>query len=332
MIPYNQFIHITSRLLILAVFSFGVTSNTLAVSQPLEETGSMVNSSIQEQKMSTPALIEQAFLKGEITAEQRILYLAYALYDYESLPVQFHGNVGWSGTRYVLEVNPILNAVNIGKNPASSPVVKAEFSDLAAQASTVCGEEDGANSTESSNFYLTYDTVGGGLTIEEYKTSLETTFSTEVTNYGWGKPPFCTSGIGTCVATNPWNKYPVQVSTLESYLYGYVTFDSGSYTGLVGDNPNTPVTETTAYATCMVLNRDFSTFGRPSQESLDVTTAHEFNHAIQFGMVSGLEEDFMWIESGATYIEDDVFDPINDNYQYLWPQFASCLSSVTSVL
>lgn len=33
----------------------------------------------------------------------------------------------------------------------------------------------------------------------------------------------------------------------------------------------------------------------------------------------------MWYESGAAYIEDEVFDSIDDNYQYLWPKFDSCL-------
>src|SRR3972149_2075727 len=45
--------------------------------------------------LSTPALIDRALAKGEITAEQRLLYLAYAIFEYESLPAQFHGRGGW---------------------------------------------------------------------------------------------------------------------------------------------------------------------------------------------------------------------------------------------
>ncbi len=41
--------------------------------------------------LSTPALIEQAFAAGEITADERLLYFAYAVYEYESLPVRFRG-------------------------------------------------------------------------------------------------------------------------------------------------------------------------------------------------------------------------------------------------
>lgn len=56
------------------------------------------------QKLSTPQLIEQAFATGEITEEYRLLYLAYALYEYESLPTQYRGNVGWEGTSVVIEL------------------------------------------------------------------------------------------------------------------------------------------------------------------------------------------------------------------------------------
>ena len=59
----------------------------------------------QGQKLSTPGLIEQAFANGEITAEQRLLYLAYAVYEYKSLPVPFQSNTPWRGTFIVKEIN-----------------------------------------------------------------------------------------------------------------------------------------------------------------------------------------------------------------------------------
>ena len=56
-------------------------------------------------RLSTPALIEEALAKEEITAEQRLLYLAYAVYEYASLPAQFRSDVGWRGTTTVQELN-----------------------------------------------------------------------------------------------------------------------------------------------------------------------------------------------------------------------------------
>jgi len=42
----------------------------------------------KSQKFSTPDLIQLSFAKGEITEEERLLYLAYALSDSEKLPTR----------------------------------------------------------------------------------------------------------------------------------------------------------------------------------------------------------------------------------------------------
>ena len=50
------------------------------------------------------------------------------------------------------------------------------------------------------------------------------------------------------------------------------------------------------------------------------TVAHEFQHACQFAYDVG--ENGSWMEMTATWMEDEVFDPVNDNYNYL-PSFFS---------
>jgi hypothetical protein len=55
--------------------------------------------------LSTPELIDAALQRGEISAEERILYLAYAIYEYESLPEAYRSNVPWRGTLVVEEIN-----------------------------------------------------------------------------------------------------------------------------------------------------------------------------------------------------------------------------------
>ena len=54
--------------------------------------------------VSTPVLIQHAFDQGEITEGERLLYLAYAVYEYDSLPTQFQSDVGWRGTEFVREI------------------------------------------------------------------------------------------------------------------------------------------------------------------------------------------------------------------------------------
>ena len=70
----------------------------------------------------------------------------------------------------------------------------------------------------------------------------------------------------------------------------------------------------------------------PPQQALDATTAHEFNHTLQYGL-GALDEDLEVgdddhvVEGGATWMEDEVQDASDDNYNYLYPEFADSLGS-----
>lgn len=277
--------------------------------------------------LSTPQLIEQAFVRGEISAEQRLLYLAYAVFEHESLPPQFHSSTPWYGTAVVLE----LQQAAASPSAAASSYVYSELERLLAPAAaTVCGEQDGPNASQSANFRVNYGTIGGGLTIDDYLASLQTAYGALVTDYGWAPVPFCQAGLGGCSAANPWSRYPVQLANLGPSLYGYATTGGGDYTGWVGDNPLTPATETEAYASCLVLNNDYTGFPGSPRMSLDVTTAHEFFHALQFSLGDPAPiEDDLWYEATASYIEDEVQDAVNDNYNYLWPEINVCLGQYT---
>lgn len=66
-----------------------------------------------------------------------------------------------------------------------------------------------------------------------------------------------------------------------------------------------------------VLDNDFSReeFGREPAETLAVTAAHEFFHAVQFGY--DVQEDRWFMESTATWMEERFADDVDDNRQYL---------------
>lgn len=279
---------------------------------------------VSDQLRSTPQLIAAALTQGEITAEERLLYLAYAVYEYPSLPARFRSDVGWYGTTAVHELRSAWKAA-AQDQITLSPRVRAELDRLLAPAdATICDQEDGSNNdSTSANFYINYNTISGGLTLTDYRGTLDAAFATEVTSYDWAKPPICPVGWGSCPP--PDNKYPVQIGPLGGGLYGYVT-TSGDYGGwIVGDNPNTAAIETASTTSCMVLRDDsYVTLG--GLGGLRVTSAHEFVHAIQNGYGDpGWDEDLMWWEGDAAYAEDEVWDAINDNYQYLWPDWTQCL-------
>lgn len=89
--------------------------------------------------------------------------------------------------------------------------------------------------------------------------------------------------------------------------YGYCTTD---------DPALSPRRDVSAYC---VVDNDFASaqFGGSSPvSSLRATAAHEFFHAVQFAY--DIAEDTWLMEGSAAWIEDEVYDGINDNLQYLY--------------
>jgi len=89
-------------------------------------------------------------------------------------------------------------------------------------------------------------------------------------------------------------------------IFGYCVPESAG--------PGTPEFVATGYC---VLDNDFarSQFNAAPIDSLRVTAAHEFFHAIQFGYDAG--EDGWFMEATATWMEERYADAVNDNRLYL---------------
>lgn len=277
-----------------------------------------VYSAPQAPTLTTPDLIEADVANGVISEETGYLYLSYALFDYESLPEAYHSNVPWSGTSYILQLQEA-----VAEMPASSTTTKINIA-----LTGTCGSSNASlpSTQNTTHFHVEYGSIGGGLSIGDYATSLETTWTTEIDSFGWAAPPVLGSN------PPPGNRYHVRVDNLGGGLYGYVT-TGGVHAGFVGNNPNTPWNDGDAFASCMVLNDDYSGFPGSSQQALDATTAHEFNHSIQFGygaLSGGNSAEDVFVEGGATWMEDEVFDAANDNYNYLWPNFGMCMGEYTA--
>ncbi len=82
----------------------------------------------KSQDLSTPVIIDQAWAKGEITGEERLLYLAYAVFEYDSLPTRFRSNVGWRGTSILEDLEKAANSPSV--LCSMSPDVRSEFQRL----------------------------------------------------------------------------------------------------------------------------------------------------------------------------------------------------------
>ncbi|MDQ4055566.1 MAG: hypothetical protein M3237_23135, partial [Actinomycetota bacterium] len=90
-------------------------------------------------------------------------------------------------------------------------------------------------------------------------------------------------------------------------LYGYCTSDQN----IPSNGPYD------AWAYC-VVDDDYAAHQFPTntpRENLQVTVAHEYFHAVQFGY--DIAEDSWFLEATAAWVEDEVYDAVNDNVQYL---------------
>jgi hypothetical protein len=94
-------------------------------------------------------------------------------------------------------------------------------------------------------------------------------------------------------------------------LYGYCTTDDPN-----AIDPNTTYRSYDFSAYCVVDN-DYAEFPPPSRglDGLRITMAHELFHAVQFAYDA--YEDAWFMESTATWMEDEVYDAIDGNLQYL---------------
>ena len=273
-------------------------------------------------KPATPELIDQAEKAGQVDLAHADLYRAYAVGAPDRLPAAFRSAAPWDGTPVLLRVRRDLPRMRRTDRTKIQEVLGA------APSGPACDTESQSqtNALSQGHFHITYDGVDAGLTVADYAASLERSWNTEVDAFGWAAPPVYAANPA------PGGRYHVRIDDLAPGLYGFVS-PAGTYAGFVGDNPATPWNEGDGSASCMVLNRNYNGFASAPQAALDSTTAHEFNHSIQFGYgaLSGPNApDEVFVEGGATWMEDEVHDAADDNYFYLWPVFADSMGDYDS--
>lgn len=131
-----------------------------------------------------------------------------------------------------------------------------------------------------------------------------------ITQTGFTRPPadeWYTDNGGS-------DAYDIYVFELGPALFGYTQMEFEADNGS-GDNEFSAAKEINATTSYIAMRNNYRGFRLSEQESIQVTAAHELFHAIQFGY-DGWESIWM-LEATAVWIEDEAFDEINDNYQYL---------------
>lgn len=142
--------------------------------------------------------------------------------------------------------------------------------------------------------------------VEDTITEMETVWDYEVNTLGYRAP--LTDERASI--DNDGVNFDVYLSNIGARgYYGYCTLDDSRL------ETNYRYGDFSGYC---VLDNDFSSAEFPTNsplENLQVTAAHEFFHAIQFAY--DVTEDIWFMEGSAAWIEDEVYDSVNDNRQYL---------------
>lgn len=245
--------------------------------------------------ITTRAAIDAAYERGAIDHSEMILQKAYALYAPSKLALEFRASgIDRCGTPLADEIERAL--------PDLPQNVADEIRGLRARPSCT-------DYIDTDHFRIHYDTSGVhhilGWPDTTYRdaiaTAAENSWTQEVTVLGFRQPP---NDGGDPDGGGGSSHYDIYVQAL-SGVYGYC---QGSYTV-----PGTPQTDCTSY---VVIDNDYYGFGYPDpQDPMKVTVAHEFCHACQ--NAHDYSEPVWYKECTSVWVEDIVYDDINDYTQYL---------------
>ena len=164
----------------------------------------------------------------------------------------------------------------------------------------------------SGRFRIHYDTTGTDAVpsedsdlsgvpdyVEAMADIFDYVYSVEVTQLGFLPPPNDLGQDGP--------EWDVYLQNVPNY-YGWTTLEQR-----ISQNPD-------VWTSYIVLNINFAKTYTKSPEAERVTAAHEFFHMIQLGY-NFRDEEVYFMELSSTWMEDKVYDDINDYYQYLGIQY-----------
>jgi hypothetical protein len=148
--------------------------------------------------------------------------------------------------------------------------------------------------------------------VETVQAEMENVWAAIVDEHGFKAPKSDVTSDNTVPAADAAKLDVYLVEAGSDGVYGYCTTDDPN---LLDPRSGYEYFDGSAYC---ALDDDFAPGqfgGAPAEESLRVTAAHEFFHAVQLAYAAGHDT---WMSEGtATLMEDVVHDDVDDNYQYL---------------
>ncbi|MFZ3208658.1 MAG: MXAN_6640 family putative metalloprotease [Geobacteraceae bacterium] len=149
--------------------------------------------------------------------------------------------------------------------------------------------------------------------VETVADVLEAVYSREISVFGYRPPP--TTGGG------PYDVYLQDLASTSQY--GYTESD------IPAD------ADSTSYTSFMVIDNDFAesiylSGSRTPLMALQIAAAHEFQHAVQYGY--NYYFDPWYAEASAAWMEDEVYDSVNQLYTYLPAYFSNTILPIDTAV
>jgi len=267
---------------------------------------------LETAEMTTAAVIGDAYSKGTISHDEMILQTAYALYTPWKVREDLTGvQIDKCGT-------PMDDMIRLAL-PDLPDAVAEEIRGLRARPTPTAY----TTYVETAHFRIHYDTAGMhkiyGWPSTTYRDAMmvevEHIWDEEVTNMGFRAPP---PDGGDPDGGGGNDLYDIYVQALTG-LYGYC---AGSY--YYNDGPGGyPTNAATSY---VVIENDWVGFTYTPIENMKITIAHEFNHACQ--AAHDINESTWYKEASSTWIEDYIYDDINQYRGYLSQFLSSMYQSI----
>jgi hypothetical protein len=156
--------------------------------------------------------------------------------------------------------------------------------------------------------------------VEKVEQVAEHVYSVENGRLGW-RDPKSDGRIG-----GGRGKTDVYLAEIGGNLFGYAAPDKGQ-----ADSEHRLPRRLHGY---LVLDNDYNPFEFPGTkpiQDLEVTFAHEYNHILQFGYDA--YQDAWFAESTATWMEDQVYNNVNDYLRYVrrWTRLYDTPITATSI-
>ena len=273
--------------------------------------------------------LTRALAAGHLTEAQYALERAASLFDHRDV-VRRWGDVARPDPRLATlilrDVAVRLNelsgadrrrAVDLLARPDDDeqPAYEDDDPEYGARPDTVTCDADLCVHYVDENDAPMFDHAASAAFADEVLATMQTVWGIETVTYGYREPPADTQVLPS-TSNGGDGRFDVYLANLGAGLFGYCTTNDAELLEFDG---------TYDVSTYCVLDDDYVGYGYVDPlDPLQVTAAHEFFHAVQGAY--DFFEDAYFMEGTATWMEDEVFDGVNDLYGYLG---ASPLSNPT---